>query len=187
MLKQALRVCHVGWGVGGMEGWGRQKVLNCSVVWAKLDTHVAKLGEITGKTRVLYSELMEITGKTRVLPCEYRITQGLVEISSGTVLVWQAQNPRDNATFTQMSKPIQTLTKGDKFVMDQTWYIFPHLFLFYTCTLIQYGTKPQLWNEKQVINNAPCSLTLISGPRTHVLCNMYKNITSGPSQFFLIS
>ena len=28
-------------------------------------THVAKLGEITGKTRVLYSELGEITGKTR--------------------------------------------------------------------------------------------------------------------------
>ncbi len=32
-------------------------------------THVAKLGEITGKTRVLYSELWEITGKTRVMPC----------------------------------------------------------------------------------------------------------------------
>ena len=30
--------------------------------------HVAKLGEITGKTRVLYSKLGEITGKTRVLP-----------------------------------------------------------------------------------------------------------------------
>ena len=30
--------------------------------------HVAKLGEITGKTRVLYSELGKITGKTRVLP-----------------------------------------------------------------------------------------------------------------------
>ncbi len=29
--------------------------------------HVAKLGEITGKTRVLYSELGKITGKTRVL------------------------------------------------------------------------------------------------------------------------
>ena len=29
---------------------------------------MAKLGEITGKTRVLYSELGEITGKTRVLP-----------------------------------------------------------------------------------------------------------------------
>ncbi len=33
-----------------------------------LITHVAKLGEITGKTRVLYSEFGEITGKTRVLP-----------------------------------------------------------------------------------------------------------------------
>ncbi len=31
-------------------------------------THVAKLGEITGKTRVLYSKLGEITGETRVLP-----------------------------------------------------------------------------------------------------------------------
>ncbi len=30
-------------------------------------THVAKVGEVTGKTRVLYSELGE-TGKTRVLP-----------------------------------------------------------------------------------------------------------------------
>ncbi len=29
---------------------------------------VAKLGGITGKTRVLYSKLGEITGKTRVLP-----------------------------------------------------------------------------------------------------------------------
>ncbi len=34
-----------------------------------LQPHVAKLGEITGKTRVLYSESGEITGKTRVLPC----------------------------------------------------------------------------------------------------------------------
>ncbi len=33
-----------------------------------LTSHLAKLGEITGKTRVLYSELGEITGKTRVLP-----------------------------------------------------------------------------------------------------------------------
>ncbi len=32
-----------------------------------LAPHVAKLGEITGKTRVLYSELGEITGKTRFL------------------------------------------------------------------------------------------------------------------------
>ncbi len=32
-------------------------------------SHVAKLGEITGKTRVLYSKFGEITGKTRVLPC----------------------------------------------------------------------------------------------------------------------
>ncbi len=31
--------------------------------------HLAKLGEIVGKTRVLYSELGEITGQTRVLPC----------------------------------------------------------------------------------------------------------------------
>ncbi len=31
-------------------------------------THLAKLGEINGKTRVLYSELGEFTGKTRVLP-----------------------------------------------------------------------------------------------------------------------
>ena len=31
--------------------------------------NVAELGEITGKTQVLYSELGEITGKTRVLPC----------------------------------------------------------------------------------------------------------------------
>ncbi len=31
-------------------------------------THLTKLGEITGKTRVLYSELGEIIGKTRVLP-----------------------------------------------------------------------------------------------------------------------
>ncbi len=29
----------------------------------------AKLGEITGKTQVLYSELGEIAGKTRVSPC----------------------------------------------------------------------------------------------------------------------
>ncbi len=35
----------------------------------ELFTHLAKLGEITGKTRVLYSELGEITGKTQVLPC----------------------------------------------------------------------------------------------------------------------
>ena len=34
-------------------------------------THVAKLGEITGKTWVLYSELKEITGKTPVLACGY--------------------------------------------------------------------------------------------------------------------
>ena len=34
-----------------------------------IPAHVAKLGEITGKTRVLFSELGEITGKTRVLPC----------------------------------------------------------------------------------------------------------------------
>ncbi len=32
-------------------------------------SHNAKLGEITGKTRVLYSEWGNITGKTRVLPC----------------------------------------------------------------------------------------------------------------------
>ncbi len=32
-------------------------------------SHVAKLGEIMGKSPVLYSELGEITGKTRVLPC----------------------------------------------------------------------------------------------------------------------
>ncbi len=31
-------------------------------------THVAKGGEITGKTGVLYSEFVEITGKARVLP-----------------------------------------------------------------------------------------------------------------------
>ena len=37
----------------------------------KAPNHVAKLGEITGKTRVLYSELGEITGKTRVLPGGY--------------------------------------------------------------------------------------------------------------------
>ncbi len=30
---------------------------------------MAKLEEITGKTRVFYSELGKITGKTRVLPC----------------------------------------------------------------------------------------------------------------------
>ena len=30
---------------------------------------MAKLGVITGKTRVLHSELREITSKTRVLPC----------------------------------------------------------------------------------------------------------------------
>ena len=35
--------------------------------------HVAKLGEITGETRVLYSKLGEITGKTRVLPCGWGI------------------------------------------------------------------------------------------------------------------
>ncbi len=35
-------------------------------------THLAKLGEITGKTQVLYSELGEITGKTRVLPVGYK-------------------------------------------------------------------------------------------------------------------
>ncbi len=35
-----------------------------------LYSHVAKLGEITGKTRVLHSKLGEITGKTRVLPGE---------------------------------------------------------------------------------------------------------------------
>ncbi len=34
----------------------------------EITAHVAKLGEITGKTRVLYSELGEITGKTRDLP-----------------------------------------------------------------------------------------------------------------------
>ena len=37
-------------------------------VRASNTTQVAKLGESTGKTRVLYSELGEITGKTRVLP-----------------------------------------------------------------------------------------------------------------------
>ena len=36
-------------------------------------SHLAKLGEITGKTRVLHSELGEITGKTRVLPCGFVI------------------------------------------------------------------------------------------------------------------
>ncbi len=43
--------------------------------WGKtrVPTHLAKLGEITGKTRVLYSELGEITGKTRVLPGGYVI------------------------------------------------------------------------------------------------------------------
>ena len=30
-----------------------------------------KFGEITGKTRVSYSELGKITGKTRVLPCGF--------------------------------------------------------------------------------------------------------------------
>ena len=34
----------------------------------ELQARMAKLGEITGKTRALYSELGEITGKTRVLP-----------------------------------------------------------------------------------------------------------------------
>ena len=33
-----------------------------------MPSHLAKLGEITGKTRVLYSKVGEITGKTRVLP-----------------------------------------------------------------------------------------------------------------------
>ncbi len=36
--------------------------------WTERPSRVAKLGEITGKTRVLYSKLGEITGKTRVLP-----------------------------------------------------------------------------------------------------------------------
>ncbi len=33
-----------------------------------ITSHVAKLEEIIGKTRVLYPELGEITGKIRVLP-----------------------------------------------------------------------------------------------------------------------
>ncbi len=33
----------------------------------RVTSHMAKLGEITGKTRVLYSKLGEITGKSRVL------------------------------------------------------------------------------------------------------------------------
>ena len=41
----------------------------CHIYYRKL-AHVAKLGEITGKTRVLYAELGEVTGKTRVLPCQ---------------------------------------------------------------------------------------------------------------------
>ncbi len=50
--------------------WGPSRdsfVLNCSHK-ILFTSHVAKLGEITGKTRVLYSESREITGKTRVLP-----------------------------------------------------------------------------------------------------------------------
>ncbi len=43
-------------------------VLPCLLLDFPSRTHVAKLGEITGKTRVLYSELGEITGKTLVLP-----------------------------------------------------------------------------------------------------------------------
>ncbi len=44
-------------------------VVMCECCNQKPTTHLAKLGEITGKTRVLYSELGEITGRTRVLPC----------------------------------------------------------------------------------------------------------------------
>ncbi len=40
--------------------------------------HVAKLDEITGKTRVRYSELGEITGKNRVLPCGLQKPQRLI-------------------------------------------------------------------------------------------------------------
>ncbi len=41
-------------------------------------THVAKLPEITGKIRVLYSEVGEITGKSPVLLCGYVMLQSAV-------------------------------------------------------------------------------------------------------------
>ncbi len=47
------------------------------LVIAQVPTHVAKLGEITGKTRVLDSELGEITGKSftmwAIVICEIKI------------------------------------------------------------------------------------------------------------------
>ncbi len=50
---------------------------------------MAKLGEITGKTRVLYSELGEITGETRVLSCVYILEIPILGISQ--LLQTQAQ------------------------------------------------------------------------------------------------
>ena len=44
------------------------KVLMQTSFWNQEHAHVAKLREITGKTRVFYSKLGEITGNTRVLP-----------------------------------------------------------------------------------------------------------------------
>ncbi len=46
-------------------------------------THMAKLGEITGKTRVLFSELGEITGKTRVLYSEFGEIIGKTRVLPG--------------------------------------------------------------------------------------------------------
>ncbi len=71
-----------------------------------LITQLAKLGEITGKTRVLYSELGEITGKTWVLPCGHIFIQHVQRIQKGRNILndtqWKARGTEI------ISKPTQT-------------------------------------------------------------------------------
>ncbi len=62
--------------------WGGQ-LFSKNLILSHPTTHVAKLGEITGKTRVLYSEFGQITGKSRVLPFLPSLFLGWIAKSMG--------------------------------------------------------------------------------------------------------
>ena len=53
------------------ERFVKQFIIERPTQYLRINYPLGKMAEITGKTRVLYSELGEITGNARVLPCEY--------------------------------------------------------------------------------------------------------------------